>query len=201
MKRMFAPDDEGKPFIARWNMLARILLIESSIKHVMRAAMDYADFDDGSNCHPSNERLARETGYNERTVRLAWAVMRGLKMAERVSRGVPHRGLADDYVLQIPHDWQALPILGPYGRKFTCLFCGKLFIPQGNCKVKPKTDDVTFILGRMCFCPAPRANKGREDVSCETLWSKRSKKAGAKEWNALGQERWKHFRVARGDDW
>lgn len=204
---MFAPDDEDKPFIARWNMLARILLVESSVKHVMRAAMDYANFDDGASCHPSNERLARETGYSEKTVRFAWSVMRGLGMAERVAHGVAHRRLADEYQLTIPDSWKGLPVLGPHGRKFTCLDCRKLFIPRGNCSVneqpgdKPGDDNVRFDLGEMSFCPPPRKTRGREGTSCQAAWSERQVAAHSPPWLALGQERWRYFRQARGDDW
>ncbi|GIM88769.1 hypothetical protein [Paractinoplanes toevensis] len=204
---MIRPDDEEKPFIARWNMLARILLVESSVKHIARAAMDYADFDDGSNCRPSNERLARETGYNERTVRFAWSALRGLGMAERVSRGTSYLRQADEYWLQIPEHWANFPILGPHGRKFTCLGCGKLFNPVGNCSVNelptdaPGADMVRYDIAKMCFCPAPRKTKGRDDASCLAGWNQAQRKAGSPLWNQLGLERWKLFRQARADDW
>lgn len=207
MKKMFRPDDEDKPFIARWNMLARILLVETSVKLVARAAMDYADFGDGASCHPSNERLGRETGYSERTVRFAWSALRGMGMAERVGQAVSYKRIADEYVLQIPGHWESLPILGPHARKFTCLHCGKLFNPVGNCSVNElKTDSagadaVRYDLGKMAFCPAPRRTKGREDAACLTSWNQAQKKAGSPMWNTLGQERWKGFRQARGDDW
>lgn len=204
---MIRPDDEDKPFIARWNTLARILLIESSVKHIARAAMDYADFADGTSCRPSNERLGRETGYNERTVRTAWAVMRGMGLAIRVAHGTSYLRQADEYELQIPEHWDSLPVLGPHGRKFTCLGCGKLFNPQGNCSVnehkddKPGDDNVRFDLGKLCFCPAPRKSKGRDDDACIAVWNQRQTRAGSQPWNKLGQERWKNFREARGDDW
>ncbi|HWB34888.1 MAG TPA: hypothetical protein VHA75_02580 [Rugosimonospora sp.] len=201
---MFAPDDEGKPFIARWNMLVRILLVESSVKHVARAAMDYADFDDGSSCHPSNERLARETGLNERTVRFAWAAMRGMGMAERVAHGVAYQRLADEYQLTVPDSWRGLPTLGPFGQKFTCLGCGKRFNPQGNCAVSEYPDDkpdtIRFNLARMCFCPAPRKTNGRDGTSCQTVWNQRQAASGAQPWGPH-QDKWKLFREARGDDW
>lgn len=207
MKPSLRPDDEDKPFIARWNTLARILLLETSVKMVMRSAMDYADFEDGSSCHPSNERIARETGYSERTIRFAWSVMRGLGLAERVSRGVSYMRLADEYTLTIPDHWESLPVLGPHGRKFTCLACRKLFNPVGNCTVnevktdKPGDDNVRFDLIKLCFCPAPRKTKGRDDEACVAAWNNQQKQNGSPVWNQLGQERWKLFREARADDW
>lgn len=202
---MFRPDDEDKPFIARWNMLARILLVESSVKLVARAAMDYADFDDGSSCHPSNERIGRETGYNEKTVRIAWSVMRGLGMAERVAYGVAHRRLADEYQLRIPDNWINMPVLGPHGGKFRCLACGKLFAPQGHNLLdagpNSKPDTVSWHLEKMTFCPPPRKTKGRDDLDCHGLWNQRQMAAGSQPWGRLGAERWKLFKQARGDDW
>jgi hypothetical protein len=204
---MFRPDEEDKPFIARWNMLARILLVETSVKMVARAAMDYADFDDGSSCRPSAERLARETGYHEKTVRFAWSAMRGMGMAIRVAHGTSYRRQADEYELRIPDHWYGLPVLGPNGRKFTCLGCGKLFNPVGNCSVnelptdKPGDDVVRFDLVKLVFCPAPRKVKGRAEDSCVMLWNKRRTAAGKPLWNKMGQERWELFRGARGDDW
>lgn len=200
VRRMFRPDDEDKPFIARWNLFARILLVDTSIKLVARAAMDYADFDDGSSCHPSNERLARETGLNERTVRNAWAVMRGINMACRVGLANPHRRLADEYELQIPPNWERMPVLGPHGQKFTCPGCGKLFNPQGVCEVEPD-GTVGYLLWKSTFCPAPRANKGRDGVSCLKVWNERRQKQGRKIWRDLGGDAWAVFREARGDDW
>lgn len=197
---MIRPDDEEKPFVARWNSLIRILLVESSVKLIARTAMDYADLYDGTSCHPSNERLARETGYSERTVREAWAILRGLGLADRVGNSVAHRRLADEYELIIPDDWQALPILGPGGGKFTCLACGKKFNPQGNCN--RETDGrITFKVQMFCFCPPPRANKGRDDVRCLSAWNHGRKLAGERLWRDLGHDVWKMFRESRGDDW
>lgn len=200
MKRMFAPDDEDKPFIARWNMLVRILLVESSIKHIARAAMDYADFDDGSSCHPSNERLARETGYNEKTVRTAWAAMRAMGIAERVGNGVSYLRLADEYHLQIPTRWKSMPILGPHARKFTCPACGKVFNPNGNCTLYPN-DEIRYNVSELTFCPAPRQRKGRDEPACLSVWNARQKKLGGQSFHDSGQEVWKLFHQARGDDW
>lgn len=199
-RRTPRPDDPDKPFIVRWNTLARILLVDTSIKYVARAAMDFADYETGASCFPSNERIARETGYSEPTIRNAWKVMRGIGMAERVAFGVAHRRLADEYQLLIPGDWEMLPTLGPHGRKFTCVGCGKLFNPQGTCVVR---DDgtVAFELSRMCFCAPPRAVKGRSEVSCLGGWSERQVQAGERPWTELGGDRWKAFRQARGDDW
>lgn len=206
-RRLFPPDAEDKPFIARWNMLTRIVLVESSIKHIARSAMDFADFDDGSSCFPSNDRIALETGYSEKTVRTAWSVMRGLDMAVRVATAVSYKGLADEYRLQIPEHWRALPILGPHARGFTCLAFGRSFTPQGNCTVNSEPDDppgvdsVRFDLGRMTFCPPPRKTKGRAADPCQLVWSKREIDAGRQPWVALNNERWELFRKARDDDW
>lgn len=206
MKRLFRPDDESKPFIARWNMLARILIVESWVKLVMRAAMDYADFDDGARCFPSNERLARETGLSERTVRYAWAMMRGTGMAERVGNAVAHRGIADEYWLQIPPNWAGMPILGPHGRKFTCPQCGKLFNPQGDWlltgpKQGDKPDTVRYDIGPATFCPAPQRGAARGMTSCLDQWSAARKRSRQTPWGQLGNDAWKVFGQARGDDW
>lgn len=200
MKRAPRPDDPDKPFIVRWNTLVRILLVETSVKYVARAAMDFADYDTGANCYPSNERIARETGYSEPTIRNAWKVMRGLGMAERVAHGVAHRRLADEYQLFIPALWYALPVLGPHGRKFTCAGCGKLFNPQGSTTVQGG-GQVAFNLAGVCFCPPPRATKGRAEVSCLDRWNAREAEVGRRSWSDLGEDRWKVFREARGDDW
>lgn len=203
VKRMFPPDDEEKPFIARWNVLTRILLVETSVKVVARSAMDFADFDDGSSCHPSNERIERESGLSERTIRTAWQVLRGLGMAERVAMGSAHRKLADEYQLHIPAAWMNFPIYGPYVRKFNCLHCQKLITPQGNCtlRVERGEEKVAYQLHRMVFCPAPRATKGRDSVNCFAEWNERQALTGGPRWTELGQDVWKLFRQARGDDW
>ncbi|WP_329518641.1 helix-turn-helix domain-containing protein [Spirillospora sp. NBC_01491] len=206
-KRISPPDDEDRPFVSQWNTLVRILLVESSVKHIARAAMDYANYHDGASCHPSNERLARETGYNERTVRDAWAVMRGLGMAQRVAFGVPHKGIADEYELMIPPGWKELPILGPRGRKFTCLYCAKLFNPQGNSSVnsgkddKPGSDSIRFDVRKLCFCPTPRKTKGRDAPDCFVEWERQCLINEQTSWFKLGSDVWKCFRKARSDDW
>jgi len=207
MKLLPDLDDDSKAFTVRWNTLTRILLVESSIKLIARTAMDYADFDTGENCHPSNDRLSLDTGYNERTVRAAWSVMRGIGIAKRVSRGTSYRRLADKYTLRIPEHWRDLPILGPHAEQFSCLYCGKQFVPQCTCTVNDRESDpeggdvVRFELGRACFCPPPRANKGRDVVSCQQLWNESQAEVGAPTWAEIGSERWKLFRQARGDDW
>lgn len=197
---MFRPDDESKPFIARWNMLARILLVETSVKMVARSAMDYADFEDGSSCYPSNERIARETGYNERTVRTAWAALRALRMAVRVSHGSAYARMADEYQLQIPDDWASFPILGPHGRKFTCVGCGKVFNPKSNCSVY-KDDVIKYNVAELTFCAPPRSKKGRDAPDCLTEWNLRQVKSGEKRFHDRGSDVWKLFQQARSDDW
>ncbi len=181
-------------------MMVRILLVESSVKHIARSAMDYADFEDGSSCHPSNERIARETGYTDKTIRLAWSAMRGMGMALRVARGVSYQRIADEYQLQIPDDWRTLPILGPHGRKFTCQACGKLFNPKANCSVY-KNDEVRYNVAELSFCAPPRAKRGRAERSCLDEFNDRQLRSKAKPFHALGPDVWKHFQKARGDDW
>jgi hypothetical protein len=208
---MFRPDDEEKPFIARWNMLVRILLIDSSVKHIARAAMDYSDFDDGSNCHPSNDRIGRETGYGDKAVRQAWAALRGMDMAVRVENGVSYLRRADVYQLQIPEDWYGLPVLGPHGQKFTCVGCQKVFNPAGNCLIYPD-GKVKYDLRPMAFCSAPpiirpgvkppREPKPRKET-CFDRWDDARHLAGEPSWRdkQMDDRRWPFFYQARGDDW
>ena len=186
-------------------MLTRILLVESSVKLVARNAVEFGDFQDGTSCHPSNERIALETGLSERTVRTAWAVLRGLRMAERVGYGIAHRRLADEYELRIPTSWRSLPVIGPHARKFTCPQCRKLFLPQANCTVNSERDDppdtVRFTVQKMAFCSYPRRGKSGGAKTCLTLWNASRRKAGQPAWNEPGHDAWDTFREARGDDW
>lgn len=197
---MIRPDDEDKPFVGRWNSLIRILLVESSVKHVARAVMDYADLFDGSKCRPSVQRIARETGYSKPTVLNAWATIRYLGLAERVSHGSAHRKRADEYQLLIPERWYSLPVLGPKSGKFTCLYCGKLFTPDSH-SVLRKDKSVGFQVKRFCFCPSPRQKKGRPGDACGALWDKERAEANEESWDNLGNEVWGLFRQAREDDW
>lgn len=194
---MIRPDDESAPFVSRWSTLVRVLLVEPSVKLVARSAMDYANFEDGSNCHPSNERLARDTGYNEKTVRDAWSVLRALDMAIRVSGAVSYDRKADKYQLVIPDDWKSLPLLGPRGRKFTCLGCQKPFNPRAH-QVQPKAGErVRWVLHRFVFCAAGR---GEQYSACMHIWDARRKAEGKKPW-LQDTDRWPFFHQARGDDW
>lgn len=198
---MIRPDDEDKPFIARWNSLMRVLLVDSSVKAVARTAMDYANFDDGTSCRPSNERLARETGYDERTVRSAWAFLRAAGFAQRVGYAVAHRHRADEYELQIPDAWDSMAILGPHSRKFACLHCGTLInpLPVGylNDAGEPR-----WRLPRAAFCKPPRKMKGRDADDCFVMWNRQQQVNGDPVWHDLGTAaQWKLFREARGDDW
>lgn len=201
----FDPDTDDKPFPVRWNLLIRSLLVDSSVKHVARAAMDYANFYDGSSCRPSQERLARETGYSRTTVAHAWSAMQGMGLAELVDYSVSYQGRADEYQLQIPDHWRNLPILGPHGGKFTCVNCKRPFNPQGNCTVTKEdwmTYKVTYNLGPMVVCPPPRAKRGRAGPDCGAEWNDRQRDAGALAWRYLDDsDRWALFRQARGDDW
>ncbi|MEV6820184.1 hypothetical protein AB0M72_15665 [Nocardiopsis dassonvillei] len=177
----------------------RALLVDSSVKHVARAAMDYADFRDGSSCHPSNERLARETGYSERTVRDAWGVMRELRLAERVSHAVSYRGKSDEYRLCIPDGWaEALPLLGPRSGPFICQYCGDSFNPRGNSELQPG-GKVVFKMPALTFCPPPRSKRGRQVESCHALWWRQRAEEGKGDWSA--DDAWELFRKARDDDW
>lgn len=206
MKRLFRLDDEDIPFIRRWNALARVLLVESSVKLVARLAMDYADFEDGTSCHPSIDRMARETGMSDRTVRNAWAVMRGTGLAERVSRGGSYHGMADEYHLQIPPHWQSLPILGPHMRKFTCPGCGKVFNPAGHSNLSKRADErgkdvVRFVVGKLTFCSWPNETGNKGSSACRQQWDAKQRKAGKKVWADLGDDVWKVFHEARADPW
>lgn len=213
VKRMFRPDDEDKPFVARWNALVRIMLVETSVKMVARSLMDFADYGDGTSCYPSTERIVRETGYSDKTVRTALATLRGVDMAVRVSHGVSYRRLADAYELAIPGDWLGLPLLGPHGQKFTCLHCSKGFNPSGNSTVRPD-GKVVFDLRPMTFCSVPTAKQplpstpaARKRVSlgkpasCLQLWSTGQESVGAQPYWGKDVDRWKLFYQARGDDW
>jgi hypothetical protein len=203
VSRLHAPDDEDKPFIARWNVLIRILLLDPSVKAVARSAIDFADFDDGSSCHPSNKRIERETGLSDRTVRTAWQVLRGLGLAERVAYGSPHRRLADEYQLVIPDNWRNLPVYGPHVQDFHCLYCDKQFTPQGNCTVAVEggKEVVSFRVHLMAFCPPPRAKKGRDQPYCLDMWNDSQAEQGQPRWGQLGGKVWAGFRKARGDNW
>lgn len=213
------PDDEDKQFASRWNLLVRILLVEPSVKLVARTAMDYADFDDGSSCFPSIERMTRETGLSDRTVRNGWAVMRGLKMAVRVSRGGSYRSRADEYQLEIPDDWKSLPTLGPHGKKFTCPGCGNLFNPDAHSILDDRTpdktmpdgkprakagDSVAWVLGRLALCSWPSNTKGRTKGSweCRDAFNRKQRAEGEKTWDQLdGAGKWSIFFKARDDPW
>lgn len=215
---MTSPGDEEKTFFARWNALTRIMLIETSVKVVARSVGDFADYGDGSSCHPSSDRIARETGYSDKTVRTALATLRGLGMAQRVKNGVSYQRLADEYQLVIPDDWLGLPLLGPHGQRFNCVHCGKAFNPSGN-STAHSDGRVTFDLRPMTFCsvppppPAPRApgaaakakpqskTKTKKPPSCLMLWSQERQDGGGQPYWGEGVDRWKLFYEARHDDW
>lgn len=192
------PDQPKTPFIARWNGLIRILLVEPSVKLVARTMADHADFKTGANCHPGNELLARVTGYSERTVRDALAVLRGLGLADRTERGKP-RVSADTYKLVIPSfsEWSSLPVLGPNEDKFTCLGCYESFEPVGHQTYKPKVG-VVFDVYRFCFC-GPLKTKTE---ACLAEWNRQQERQGRPRWAQLDSAaRWELLRVSRADDW
>lgn len=217
MKRSFCPDDEDKPFRPRWNLLTRILLVEPSVKLVAYMAGDYADFDDGSSCYPSVERMTRETGLSDRTVRNGWAVLRGLGMAVRVSRGGSYRGAADEYQLEIPDTWTSLPILGPHGKKFKCPGCGNLFNPDAHSVLTDRTQDKTmpdgvrrakagdtvgWNIGRLTFCSWPSDTRKKGSDACLAVWNAGRRAAKEALWVKLdGAKQWEIFREARNDPW
>lgn len=203
-----SPDDEGKPFVARWNVLVSALLIDPSIKLVARTACDYG-FMDGENIYPGNERLARQTGYDERTIREAWHFLRSARMAHRVEQSAwtGSRRNADRYELAIPSDWRSMPMLGPHAGKFSCQHCGRRFTPAPcntwhmrktpNGEV-PATDadgmrELRWFLWKAVFCPAPQRgpNKGK---GCFSDWKRANGGWG-------GEQAWRAFSTARGDDW
>jgi hypothetical protein len=203
-----SPDDEDKPFVARWNTLVSALLIEPSIKLVARTACDYG-FMDGENVYPGNERLARQTGYDERTVREAWHFLRAAGMAHRVelSAWTGSRRNADRYELAIPSGWRSMPMLGPHAGKFACQQCGRRFTP-GPCNTwqtrkTPKGEapltnkdgmrELGWYLWKVVFCPAPQRGPDKAK-GCFSDW-----KLAHGKW---GDDRaWKAFSTARGDDW
>lgn len=207
MRKKVRPDDEDKPFSVRWNILTRALLVEPSVKLVARIAMDYADFDDGSSCYPSIDRMTRETGLSDRTVRNGWAVLRGLQLAERLSRGSSFRGAADTYQLKIPDNWESLPTLGPNGGKFTCPGCKKVFNPDGHCILSKRAADkgkdvVQWVIGRLVFCSWPSESGKKGSADCLNAWNVQERLAGRPKWNQVdGELKWKLFHEARNDPW
>lgn len=207
---MVHPDDEEKPFAARFNALLSVLIVEPSIKLVGRQAADYG-FMDGEGIYPGNERLARQTGLTDKTIREAWHFLRGAGLAHRDVRSswTGTRRTADLYALDIPADWQSLPVFGPHSARFTCQQCGKMFNPQpcnvflterrpGRKGFIPVTDkqtgfrEVRWALWKTVFCPAPR--KG---ASCRQQWEKSNGPWSASDTKAV----WEMFRKARDDDW
>jgi hypothetical protein len=199
---MITPDDEDRLFVARWNVLVGALLVEPSIKLVAYQAAQYG-VADGEEIYPGNERLARQTGLSEKTVREAWHFMRGAGMAVR---GLPsawtgdHR-TADLYELVIPDHWRGFPILGPHGGRFTCQQCQKKFNPQpcntfllgkdGHPVISPETGNrqVRWRLPAATFCPPPR-----KDRSCLSMWEAANGRWG-------GDGAWDLFKKARHDEW
>lgn len=200
-----SPDDVDKPFAARWNALVSALLIEPSIKLVARQACDYG-FMDGEDIFPGNERLARQTGLTERTVREAWHFLRAAGMAQRIehSAWTGARRTADRYELVIPDNWRRFPMLGPHAGKFTCQECGKHFNPSpcntwtthkiGKSEV-PVTDGdgvrtVAWCLWKAVFCPEPRSGNG-----CLHYWKRANGHWGGND------SAWQMYHAARNDDW
>lgn len=199
------PDDTDKPFVARWNSLVSALLVEPSIKLVARTACDYG-VATGENVFPGNQRLARQTGYDERTVREAWHFLRAEGLARRLehSAWTGDRRNADRYELVIPSGWRSMAIQGPHFGRFACQHCGKQFNPppcntyskRADGKTPVTTADgtrtVTWFLWKAVFCPAPQRGR-QKGKGCFELWEKSGGKWGAGAWDL--------FRKARNDDW
>jgi hypothetical protein len=204
---VITPDDEVKPdgkpvlFVSRWNALVGALLVEPSIKLVALQAAQYG-IAAGDDIYPGNERLARQTGLSEKTVREAWHFLRATGMAYRNAHSAwtGERRTADLYELAIPEHWKAFAVLGPHSGKFTCQQCGKKFNPQ-PCNVfrterdrpviNPETGnrEVRWRLQHATFCPTPRGERG-----CVSDWC-----AANGAWGGDGA--WELFRKARNDEW
>lgn len=99
------PDTPGSPFFARWNALIRELNVDPSIKLVARTMADHAD-ESGKGCDAGSETLALETSYSKRTIYNALTALKDLGIVVRTRRGVPYRGMRDEYQLIIPSNWE-----------------------------------------------------------------------------------------------
>lgn len=198
-RSVVSPGDTTAAFPQRWSALLRLLLVESSVKLIARTAMDHADQADGSGCRVSNDQLARETSYSERTVRTAWGVLRGLGLAERVASAgydaVNERHVSDEYRLTIPDGWHRLPLLGASSAKFWCLWCHRRFNPQANCGLLPD-GRVTFEVHRFCFC-AGRVPGAK--LSCFDSWQQAESQNNSRPWDDV--DRWSMFRRSRCGVW
>lgn len=212
---MITPDDtedakgDPIPFVARWNALVSALIVEPSVKLVALTAGNYG-IHDGTRVFPSQQRVARQTSYDDETVRHAWAVLRAMSMAER---DVPsyydgRRRTTDEYTLVIPDDWRRLPVYGPGQKRFHCQHCGKAFNSRPG-TVLHKDGTVGWLLARMVFCPSPGKPRPRADgtrarkapESCFDGWERERAAKRLPIWNALGNDAWKMLNQARGDDW
>lgn len=199
------PDDTSLTFVARWNTLISALLVEPSVKLVARTVVDYG-LRDGEGVYPGNQRIARQTGLGEKTVREAWHMLRGLAMAVRDNRTcwTGSKRLSDLYHLEIPADWRRWATLGPNFARFHCQHCGKVFNPQpctafftedGRPVYADKAEGVRKVgweLPKACFCPPGR---GQKQSDCLI--------AGARSNRNLHEpaEAWALFAKAREDDW
>lgn len=194
------PDEEGVPFIAKWNAFMRILLVDSSVKLVGRTLGDYANFGDGKDCRPGNGRLERDTGLGDKTIRNAMAFLRAIGAAKRVEFASREHGRADGYRLVIPETWDRMAVTGPNNYKFTCLWCGGRFNPEGGGSVGSE-GQARWHLYRSVFCPPPRKEKGRAGTSCNVEWNREQQRSGLPLWGADDDVSWGYFRQARGDEW
>jgi hypothetical protein len=196
MTRVPSPDDDGeRPFIARWNLLTRILLVDTSVKAVAYTAGTYADIYDGSRCRPGNSRVCRNIGASDNTVRKAWKTLSALGMAECVepSHWNGRFRTADVYHLHIPGDWRGFATLGPREGRFRCLHCRERLFDPPPIAVLERNGEVKWNLARATFCR----------TTCRAAWHRREITEGRTvPWGNDSDRAWKLFHEARGgDDW
>lgn len=190
-RKIVLPDDEEKPFVVRWNLLVRVLLVETSVKAVAWAAMTFASAYDGSEARPSIERLERNTGLSKNTVRKAWATLAGCGMAEVVDQSHWNGRFrtANEYRLAIPDHWRGLATLGPHEGKFRCTFCHHGYNPPPVASLH-EDGTVRWKIAQSVFC----------NDKCRASWDRAEVKARRElPWGS--QEAWSLFRRARDDDW
>jgi hypothetical protein len=200
---------EPMPFVARWSTLVSALIVEPSVKLVALTAANYRIYD-GAGVRPSQQRVARQTSYDEASVSKAWAVLRAMGMAER---DIPsyfdgRKRTSDEYTLTIPDDWRLLPLYGPGMKRFHCQHCGKAFNPRPSTDVR-EDGTIGYYLTEMVFCRKPGAPRKRADGTkarkrpswCFDLWERERIEKCLPRWGALKGEAWKMLSTARGDDW
>lgn len=212
---MITPDStvtskgDSLPFVARWSTLISALIVEPSVKLVALTAANYRIYD-GAGIRPSQQRVARQTSYDDETVRKAWAVMRALGLAERDTPSYydGRKRTTDEYTLTIPDDWRSLPHYGPGMKRFHCQHCGKAFNPRPNTHLR-QDGTVGWYLTEMAFCRKPGAPRPRRDGTtarkapawCFRLWERDRARRGLPSWDDLKGDAWNLLKDARGDEW